>query len=118
MTINMNNIKKYMALGLATVCMAFSFAASSEAAPHNNGHQAGHAASIHNQHRQAPEIKHDKNDAIFFRHKAPLHHKVCRDMKHSKWAQHFHCDKPHHKHAESRDLCRYDHCHDKHPFGR
>lgn len=116
MTMNIKNIKKYMVTGLATICMAFTFAASSEAAPHPNVHQPAHSVSMHNDHRHAMTVKHEKNDTIFFRYRLPAHHRECHNPKHSKWAQHFHCDNPHHRHAESRDLCRYDHCHNKHPF--
>lgn len=117
MTINMDKIKKYMTMGLATVCMALTFANCSEAAPHAGVHQkSAHVGAMHNDNRHAPVIRHEKNDTIFFRYKVPAHHKECHNPKHSKWARHFHCDNPHHKHAESRDLCRYDHCHNKHPF--
>lgn len=130
MTMNMKQVKKVLAMGLAAICMTFAFNASTEAAaPHHNtsGHAtvANHKAPAHVVvHKDAKHINHapghpaknEASDAIFFRHKVPANHHQCTNPRHAKWAPHFHCTKTHHKHRESWELCRYDNCHDKHPF--
>ena len=113
MTMNMNMMKKALTMGLAAICMAFAFNGSSEAAaPHHNNAPAPR----HINHAPKHDAHNDANDAIFFRHKAPANHHQCTNPRHAKWAPHFHCTKSHHKHRESWELCRYDNCHDKHPF--
>lgn len=111
MTIKFENVKKNLVSALAAVCLLLTFSNSSEAAVHHQSKVPPHHAAVHSQ-----DLDKHMDNAIFFRHKVPSGHKQCHNPRHSKMAPHFHCANPHHRHHESKDLCRYDRCHNKHPF--
>lgn len=133
----MQSLKKYLALGLAAICMAVTFSADTEAAGIFSHREQQRQTEQHrdnrdkNKHQNArrdtsknkahkSSIKYSEkgtSDTIFFRYLAPSGHQVCNNPRHRKWGAHFHCSNRRHDHKDTPNMRRYDKCHDLDSFG-
>ena len=79
----------------------------------NKNHKAGlHAVS-------GTHFSFSRSDVIFYAYDEPKHHggDRCTRYSHRDWGQHIHCSNRQHDHKDSNIECRYDTCHNRHPFG-